>query len=124
MREKDFFGAVFTTNKYGSVEQEAGDLFVGGKKPAEAVVWSQRIDGLRNRVDLSTGPDLTISFTGTGAAVDYPHKLVDAKNVPIAPRFVRLQAFKGLQDYQEEHNATNVRITANTGSSGIVEVYI
>lgn len=124
MREKDFIGAVFTTNRYASVDQEAGDLFVGGKKPAEAVVWSQRIDGLRNRVDVSTGPDLTIAFTGSGAAVDYPHGLKDAKNVPIAPRFVRLQSFKGLQDYQEEHNATNVRITATTGSSGIVEVYI
>jgi hypothetical protein len=124
MREKDFPGAVFTATRYLTVDQEAGDLWAGGKKPAEAVVWSTRIDQLRNRVDLSTGPDLTISFTGTGAAVEYPHGLKDSKNAPVAPRFVRLAQFKGLQDFAEEHNATNVKITANTGSSGVVEVYI
>lgn len=123
MKEKDFLGVIFGTKKYITVEQEAGDLWAGGKRPADAVVWSYRIDQLRNRVDLSTGPDVTITFTGTGATVDYPHGLKDDKNLPVAPRFVRLAQFKALDDFSVDYNATNVRITANTGSSGTVEVY-
>lgn len=123
MQPKPFTGTVFPAKTFSSVAAEVKDM-AAGRPTADELTYARHLDELRNRVDVGSGPDKVIPFNGTGAIVRIAHGLVTAAGAGIVPRFVRLASFKSLTDFAATADETNVNVTANSESSGTIEVYI
>lgn len=122
MKPGTFPGVLDPKNQYPDVlsELKGYNTRIG----ADQTVWATHIDQLRNRVDVGSGPDKVLSFTGTGLEVSIPHGLVDGTGAGITPRWVNLRSFSKLTDFEWRADATNVYVIATMSATGKIEVYI
>lgn len=123
MQEKPFAGLIFPKKTFNTVVEEIRDM-ASGRPTADQIEYSNHLDRLRNRINLSDGGDTKITFTGTGSPVKYAHGLKDATGKGVVPRRVILVSFAGLAQFQATYDDTNVTITATNESTGEVEVHI
>lgn len=122
MRTGSWKGTFLTSKDYTSAAAELSDAS-GGRPAATDIIIGALIDRLLQRVDLSTGPDKRIEFSGGTGPVVIAHGLtVDGKKV--TPRHIELVAFSGVQNFAYAVDDTNITITCNGEATGKLDVYI
>lgn len=121
MRPQDFPGVWFPLKNYKTVLDEIAGISttVGG----EQKIWGTRIDQLRNRVDVGTGPDVVVSFVGAAGPVLVPHNLVDAAGNPVQPRYLQLVSWANLAAFDMSADSKNVTVNATLAGTGKIAVY-
>lgn len=114
------FGGVNLPGPYSSFAAEYAAWWGGASKvPAEHRMAMQHMDELRDRVDLSDGPDTVLAFTGNGDGQAIAHGL------GAQPRFVYLLDWQGGAPsvFSAIPDATFVTVTASAGTTGHIAVY-
>lgn len=84
--------------------------------PFDAQMIARHLDELRNRVDLSDGPDQVVAFTKAG---DVPHSLGST------PRFWMLRDWSGTApaDFSVVPDKDKITVTCSDGSSGHIALW-
>jgi hypothetical protein len=114
---KDLFSSKF---EHSTVLEEC-IAWLGGTLsavPSTVRIPVRHIDELRDRVDLSDGPDTVVTFSG-GAAVDVPHILGSV------PRHWQLLSWTGgaLSTFSVSLEAAKIIVTATDGVTGRIALW-